>query len=65
MNEADDLNQDFDQGEAQRRFEAALRGAFKTPAQPKKVTSKKSKGKPAKASPSSGASRASAKTGRP
>jgi hypothetical protein len=55
--------------EAEQRFEAALRGAFKTAPSPKTVTPKKPeaqqlKGKPAKASPS-GAPRASAKTGRP
>lgn len=51
--------------EAARRFEAALCGAFKGPAAPKTLTPKSVKGKPAKASPSSGASRASAKTERP
>lgn len=55
----------YDEIEAQSRFEAALRGAFKTPLPAKNVTPKKEKGKPAKASPSSRVSPASAKTGRP
>jgi hypothetical protein len=56
---------DFSGAEVERRFETALRGAFKTPAAQKNVTPKEKKGKPAKASPSSDASRASAKTGKP
>lgn len=51
--------------EAARRFEAALRGAFKRTAAPKTVTPKSAKGKPAMVSPSSGASLASVKTGQP
>jgi hypothetical protein len=60
---------DYSEEESSRRFEAALRGAFKTPLPPRNVTPKKpeaqqQKGKPTKDSPS-GASRASAKTGKP
>jgi hypothetical protein len=58
-------NDEFSEKEAGERFEKALRGAFKTPPEPKTVTPKKAKGKPTKASPSSRASRASAKTERP
>jgi hypothetical protein len=51
--------------EIKERFEAALRGAFNPPLSPNTVAPKKAKGKPVKDSPSSSASRASAKTGRP
>lgn len=54
---------DYSADEATKRFESALRGArLAGRASPKTVTLKKEKGKPAKTSPSSGASRASAKT---
>lgn len=58
-------NDAYTKHEIANRFETALRGAFKTPLPAKNVTPKKEKGKPAKASPSSRASPASAKTGRP
>jgi len=55
----------YEPNEINTRFEAALRGAFKTPLPAKNVTPKMEKGKPAKASPSSRVSPASAKTARP
>lgn len=55
----------FSNEEISNRFEAALRGAFKTPLPAKNVTPKKEKGKPVKDSPSSRVSPASEKTGRP
>jgi hypothetical protein len=51
--------------EIQDRFEAALRGAFKTLPFTNTVIKKKQKGKPAKASLSSDVSRATSKTERP
>ncbi len=57
---------DYSDEEAEQRFKSALRGArLVGNTSAKIVTPKKTKGKLAKASPSSGASRASAKTGKP
>lgn len=72
MNKSPELSNEFATAEAQKRFDAALRGArLVGPAPVKNMTPKKAKaqqrkeGKPAKASLSSGSSRASVKIERP